>query len=130
VPLRPVGDRSLGVAVNLNHLNLPVPDVAEAAEFFVKFFGFRHAEKKGDALAVLLDDAGFTLILSNFGPNADYPRDFHIGFILESREAVDGLYLKLWAAKLTTEPPKAMHGSWGFYCKEPGGIVIEVSCPR
>ena len=89
-------------------------------------------EIKGrDTLAVLVDEAGFSLILSNFDRQHPpvYPKDFHLGFIQESKEQVEGLHQRLVAAGHEAAQPRSMHGSWGFYFHAPGEILIEVSCP-
>jgi catechol 2,3-dioxygenase-like lactoylglutathione lyase family enzyme len=70
--------------MKLNHLNLSVAEVASTAQFFQEFFGFRCVERKGqDVLIVLLNDTGFSLILSNFDHKVkpEYPKDFHLGFL-------------------------------------------------
>lgn len=52
--------------MHLNHLDLCVPDVAATAAFFVRHFGFRQLAMRGQGrLAVLEDQAGFVLVLSN-----------------------------------------------------------------
>jgi lactoylglutathione lyase len=118
--------------MKLNHLNLCVPHVRETAEFFEKHLGFRLAETKGrDVLAVLFDESGFALVLSNF-PKAqafEYPKDFHIGLLQENKEQVQAIHDRLQAAGTNVPPPKGMHGSWGFYFTAPGGIMVEISCP-
>jgi catechol 2,3-dioxygenase-like lactoylglutathione lyase family enzyme len=118
--------------MKLNHLNLVVPDVPRTAKFFEEFFGFRPTEQKGrDALAVLFDTAGFALVLSNFerATAVAYPRDFHIGFLLESETQVKDVFERLKAAGHVEKPPQRMHGSWSFYVTAPGGINVEVSYP-
>ena len=116
--------------MNLNHLNLAVPDVAASRDFFVRFFGMRCTETKGDnVLSVLVDDSGFILIFSNFQKDVSpaYPRDFHIGFLLDRVEVVNELYETMTRAGVEIRPPKTAHGSWGFYVTAPGGITVEVS---
>jgi lactoylglutathione lyase len=118
--------------MRINHLNLAVDDVPIAAQFFIEYFGFTSLEEKGrDALAVLADDVGFTLIVSHFDRTTkpEYPRDFHIGFIQESKAEVEALYGRLHAAGYVEKPPQPFHGNWGFYFHAPGGILVEVSCP-
>ena len=118
--------------MKINHLNLSVPDVAKAARFFEEFFGFHCSERKGrDALAVLFDETGFSLVLSNFdrAVKPEYPKDFHIGFIQGDKAKVDALHQRLAAAGHASKAPQNMHGSWGFYFYAPGGILVEVSCP-
>ena len=119
--------------MKINHLNLSVTDVPRTARFLAEFFGLRITEQKGrDALAVLYDDNGFSLILSNFDCKTvpSYPRDFHLGFIQQDREQVSGLHARLQTAGYAVRPPQGMHGSWGFYFHAPGNIQVEVSCPE
>lgn len=106
--------------MKINHLNLSVPDVPQTARFFAEFFGLHLTEQKGrDTLAVLYDDAGFSLILSNFDRKIipSYPRDFHLGFIQEDQEQVRAIHARLQAAGYTLKPPQGMHGSWAFTSK-------------
>jgi lactoylglutathione lyase len=118
--------------MKVNHLNLHVSDPPQAARFFEDFFGLCRVEEKGrDALIVLFDDSGLSLLLSNFdhSPNPKYPRDFHIGFVQDNKEQVDAIFARLQAAGFVNKSPQAMHGNWGFYVDAPGGILVEASCP-
>jgi catechol 2,3-dioxygenase-like lactoylglutathione lyase family enzyme len=116
--------------MKLNHLNLAVADVASTRAFFETFFDMRCTETKGDnVLSVLVDDTGFTLILSNFDKNTapHYPRDFHLGFIQDSIDDVKAIHHRMKEAGVDVPAPRTSHGSWGFYIIAPGGITIEVS---
>jgi catechol 2,3-dioxygenase-like lactoylglutathione lyase family enzyme len=116
-------------AMRLNHLNLTVPDVARTREFFENYFGFRCVAERGRGfLAVLVDESGFVLTLNNFDDAAQvqYPGAFHIGFMQETREHVDGMYERLRAGGFNPEPPKEFHGAWTFYFRAPGGFLVEV----
>jgi lactoylglutathione lyase len=118
--------------MRINHMNLAVSDPPQAARFFEDFFGLRRVEEKGrDALIVLLDDSGCSFLLSNFehAANVVYPRDFHIGFIQETKDQVQVMFDRLHTAGFVEKTPQAMHGNWGFYVHAPGGILVEVSCP-
>ena len=113
----------------LNHLNLTVPDVRQTREFFETYFGLRCVFDRGrDVLAVLMDESGFVLALSNFDKATEvaYPGAFHVGFNLESREQVDAMYERLKSAGIEAEPPKEFHGAWTFYFRAPGGFLVEV----
>ncbi len=120
--------------MTLNHLNLCVPDVAAVSAFFTDFFGFRLIEEKGrGTLAILQDDAGVVLTLSNFTPAAKYvyPQDFHIGFFMETVEQVDALYERLSAAGHAMEhAPRKMRGAWMFYCRAFDTFLVEISHRR
>jgi catechol 2,3-dioxygenase-like lactoylglutathione lyase family enzyme len=115
--------------MRLNHLNLVVPDVRQSREFFETYFGFRcAAAPKGNAFALLVDESGFVLNLSNFNKltEVEYPADFHIGFIQDSRERVDEIHQQLKSAGFDVEEPRDFHGAWTFYFRAPGGFVVEV----
>ncbi|KHF32694.1 hypothetical protein CM49_05073 [Paenibacillus sp. P1XP2] len=51
--------------MRLNHLNLCVGDLAEAKELFQNLFDFELEQQKGDAMLVMNDRCGFTLVASN-----------------------------------------------------------------
>jgi catechol-2,3-dioxygenase len=120
--------------MQLNHLNLCVNDLAEARTFFQTCFDFQCLEQKKDAIAVMSDGHGFTLVLSSsqaFGKQTlPYPEGFHIGFILASGEQVDQTYRRLSAAKIAlSQEPRKIRGSYGFYFTALNQILFEVSCP-
>ena len=121
--------------MRLNHVNLVVEDLNGAQDFFRRFFGFVLLDRKGDAVAIMDDGDGFTLVLSNalaFGGEVPvlYPEGFHVGFILETREAVDRVHERLGAAGVDAgRGPRPMRESYGFYFEALGGILFEISCP-
>jgi catechol 2,3-dioxygenase-like lactoylglutathione lyase family enzyme len=118
--------------MKLNHLNLVVPDLDAAQELFTGTFGFRVMLRRGDALAALTGTDGFTLVLADsrrFGGDGapQYPEGFHVGFLQETREAVDALYARLATAPVEIgHAPRMMHGSYGFYFTALGGILFEI----
>jgi catechol 2,3-dioxygenase-like lactoylglutathione lyase family enzyme len=115
--------------MRLNHVNLSVPDVAKTREFFETYFGYRCVASRGrDTLAVLTDESGFILTISNFEKVAqvEYPGAFHIGFMQDSSEEVDAVYARLTAAGFEADPPREFHGAWTFYLRAPGGFLVEV----
>jgi len=119
--------------MKLDHLNLVVPDLDAAQELFTTTFGFDLTMRRGAALAALTGEDGFTLVLADSrrcgGDGAPrYPKTFHVGFLQESREAVDALHARLAAAPVELgQAPRMMHGSYGFYCTALGGILFEIS---
>jgi catechol-2,3-dioxygenase len=120
--------------MQLNHLNLCVNDLTEARTFFQNCFDFQFLEQKGEAVAVMADGHGFTLVLSN--PRAfknemrPYPEGFHVGFLLETSDQVDQAYRRLAAAEIQlSQGPRKMRGSYGFYFTALNDILFEVSCP-
>ncbi len=119
--------------MKLNHLNLCVGDLTEARTFFERHFDFQCLGQKGQALVVLADCHGFTLVLSDprqFGGEAPgYPEGFHVGFLLDIPEQVDQVYDRLAMAGVATEQrPRKLRGSYTFYFTALGGILFEVGC--
>lgn len=116
--------------MRLNHLDLPVPDVAKARDFFTTWLGFTHERTLGrDGLCILRDGGDLVLVLSRLqadGPQA-FPETFHIGFHLPSEQAVSDLYGALAAAGHADEPPAQGRGAFAFYFAAPGGILVEVA---
>ena len=114
--------------MQLNHLNLCVEDLAEARTFFQNCFDFQLLEQKGEALAIMNDGHGFTLVLSKLRATHTYPKDFHIGFLLETSDQVDQTYQRLAVAKIRlTQEPRKLRGSYGFYFTALNNLLFEVS---
>lgn len=84
-------------------------------------------------MAAMQDDDGLVLIINRFDHKLDgfeYPHELdilHIGFIQESREAVDDIYARLVADGWEVQAPRNFHGAWAFYLKAKGGYFIEVA---
>jgi catechol 2,3-dioxygenase-like lactoylglutathione lyase family enzyme len=94
----------------LNHLDLHVPDVTAAREFFVQHFGFRHHATLG-AEQVALD-----VVSHRVSSSVDEDVD-HVFLGLQTR---DGQQF---------DPPKKRRGRYLFYCLAPGNILVEVCAP-
>lgn len=104
--------------MTINHLNLIVVDVAKAVHFFETYFDFTCIMIKGEnIIAVLKNKENFTLVvMSNKDGQYDYPKDFHIGFMIESTEAVDKLYKKLTDGAIAiAQSPRKIRDSYAFY---------------
>jgi len=116
--------------MRLNHLDLPVRDIAQTRAFFEAHLGFTHVRTLGqDGLAILRDESGLVLVLSRWpkDPLADYPGGFHIGFLLESEAAVQARYDALLAAGVDLPaPPDHRRGGFQFYFEAPGPILVEI----
>lgn len=118
--------------MRLNHLNLGLLDLAEARRFFEDHFDFELLDRKGDAVLVMGDRQGFTLVISDptkfGGVGADYPEGFHVGFLVETADLVDATHSRLARGGVEIpNPPRTMRGSYGFYFHALG-IMFEVSC--
>ena len=114
--------------MKLNHLNLTVTDVPGARQFLEKYFGLQSLDKgENNQIAQLRDDNGLDVTLMKVGEaDVQYPASFHIGFIQETESQVDEMYQRLKADGFDVPPPRRFHGSWTFYLRAPGGVVIEV----
>lgn len=115
----------------LNHLNLPMPDVAKAIVFFETCFGFTCVEQKGDAaLAVLRGADGFILVLMRAKEEPFYPKFFHIGFLQQDQPSVDRVFehLKNYPG-LEVPVPGKIRDTYGFYFHF-DSLMIEVTCPE
>lgn len=120
--------------MRLNHLNLVVRDLDEARVFFETCFAMRLVTQKADAVAVLADEGGFTLVLSSFSAFRQepqpYPSLFHVGFLPTTRDEVDDAFARIQAAGVAVEKgPRAIRDGYGFYFTALDGILFEVSCP-
>ena len=123
----------LSTTLKLNHINLPVTDVAASAGFFEQYFNFRTIEVKGNnMMAILEGDDGFILVLMadtfNRNGNSVYPDAFHIGFLVDTPAQVSQVYERLKEGGLATEAPGSLRGGFGFYFTAPGNILTEVTC--
>lgn len=112
--------------MQLNHLNLAVPDLAAATDFFEKGFDFR-VVNRFEGMRVLAGDDGFALALTECA-QPDYPESFHIGFLQASRDAVSDVHQRLLAAGIEVPvPPADAYGAFIFTCSVPGGIEVEIA---
>lgn len=117
--------------MQLNHLHICVPDVAAVASFFVHHFGFELRDMRGNhGFAVLTDGHGFVLALmrlpATVPPEQAYPPMFHAGFLVNDETLLEKSHASLLAEGCETSGIEHMRGSRRFYCKAPGGLLIEV----
>jgi catechol 2,3-dioxygenase-like lactoylglutathione lyase family enzyme len=116
--------------VKLNHLDLQVDDVQALASFFALHFELvRRSNDRSPAIAILGDDAGFTLVIQR-KREATYPPGFHIGFILDTAAAVHARRDKLVASGVTVGEIGVDNRGTRFYLTAPGEILVEVSSPE
>jgi catechol 2,3-dioxygenase-like lactoylglutathione lyase family enzyme len=118
--------------MKLNHVDLQVSDVSKARAFFEHHFGLRCTFQRREQLAILEDDAGLVLGVSNLFSSAPpaYPPDFHIGFILDTEAEVQAVYarLKSEGVEIKTELTRGGPNVY-FMCVGPDRIMIEVRAP-
>lgn len=114
--------------MRLNHLNIVVPDVAQATAFFEQQLGFQVLTQK-PGIAILRDSADCILALSRLSRSPEmpqYPPDFHIGFRFGSRAEVDQMYAQLAGAGFEVgHAPREVHGSYSWYFRAFGCLLIE-----
>lgn len=113
--------------MQLNHLDLSVPDVAAASSFLIRHFGFTLLQVKGNqGMAVLAGDGGVILALTR-SETASYPKTFHIGFLLDDASEVGAKHAELMAAGVSgLSALQQLRGEPGFYCQTDWGILLEV----
>lgn len=111
---------------NLNHIHLHVLSVEKARDFYAAHFGLRPHVTHGDIL-FMRDDAGLDLALAPAAKLEAFPPWFHIGFRLESGEAVKVLHESLQAAEVPIRSALQEHEDFiVFRCADPDGHLIEV----
>ncbi|MEJ7598847.1 MAG: VOC family protein [Kofleriaceae bacterium] len=117
--------------MQLNHLDLQVPDVQALATFLEQHFDLvRRSNDRSPAIAILADDAGFSLVIQRRTDEAPYPEGFHIGFIQTTAVAVREHHARLVAAGVDTGPVDVNARGTRFYLKVPGELLVEVSSPE
>jgi catechol 2,3-dioxygenase-like lactoylglutathione lyase family enzyme len=121
--------------LRLNHANLPVAEVAALRDFFVRHFDFSVVATRGnDALAVLRGADGFVLNIMRGAPDGAYPRNFHVGFFVDTPDDVRAKHAELRAAAVAAgdveDLTRGGFASTTFYCEAPGGVLVEVSSAR
>lgn len=117
--------------MQLNHIDLAVPDTTLTATFFKSAFGFIEIQTKGNAgMIILREEGGFELILTRIRETnlSLYPTTFHIGFLVSSEQEVHDAYSRATATGIERlQPPRVVRGHLMFYCHAPGRIPVEVS---
>ncbi|MCP1229191.1 VOC family protein [Acetobacter fabarum] len=119
--------------MKLNHINLYSHDTEADRAMFELYFGLRTLVVRGTKMAIMQDDEGLVLILNHFVGKLGrfgYPEQLdilHIGFIQDTRDAVDALYARLSGDGWETQVPHNAHGAWSFYFRAKGGYFIEVT---
>ena len=119
--------------MKLNHLDLQVSDIHAARQWFETHFGLRCTFSRGDQVAFLEDDAGFSLGVSNLFGNTNpvYPPDFHLGFVLEDAGEVEARYEQLRRAGVSMKHELSVGGpNLYFMCIGPDNIPVEVRAPK
>jgi catechol 2,3-dioxygenase-like lactoylglutathione lyase family enzyme len=119
--------------IQLNHVNVPVQDIAASQAFYAKYFSMETVLEIGqNYLVIMRDQGGLILNLSHFDDEdtAQYPKDFHLGFYVDWREEVQAIHALMAADGLAPEKPQKLEGRYTFKIQVPGGVETEVACPE
>ncbi len=121
----------------LTHIALHVQDIAACQAFYQQFcqLSVQHQRADGGKPVVWLAEPGkegeFVLVLIGGGEaRAQSERDFsHLGFALDSREAVDAIASQASRAGCLLWPPCDNPYPVGYYCglRDPQGNAVEFS---
>jgi catechol 2,3-dioxygenase-like lactoylglutathione lyase family enzyme len=118
--------------MRLNHIDIPVRDVAANVAFLERYFELRRqSHKASPALTILSDGQGFVLVLQRReAPAEAYPDGFHIGFLLDSPDSVRALWQR--ARSDGAEVSDVIENGRGtiIYFTAPDGYRVEVSHQR
>ena len=114
--------------VGIRHVALFVQELDLAIDFYTRIMGMV-IEWQPDADNVYLTNQGdvFALHRVDYTPQAEQRLD-HIGFVLDSTQAVDEWYAYMVAqgVKITEAPKLHRDGSKGFYCLDAVGHLLEL----
>lgn len=113
--------------MHINHLHLCSTDVPATAAFLCEHFGFSLlAARATRAFAALEDDSGLSLVLMPLPPGEAHPQMFHLGFLLDHEAEVIAQHARLVQSGAHLAPLERSRGALRFYCRAPGGLLIEV----
>jgi catechol 2,3-dioxygenase-like lactoylglutathione lyase family enzyme len=114
--------------VGIRHVALFIKDLETAVDFYTRVMGMQ-IEWQPDPDNVYLTNQGdvFALHRVDYLPDGQQRLD-HIGFVLDSIEAVDEWFAHFVAqgVRITEEPKTHRDGSRGFYCLDPVGHLLEM----
>ncbi len=120
--------------MKLNHTNLNTSDAPALVDFFIRFFGFELlGERAGPFIWILRGEDGFILTVMALKPGqpANYPENFHVGFFVGKEEMVRAKHAELTAAGFKPQEVERLKRGGQevvtFYCRAPGGILVEVA---
>lgn len=115
--------------MQLNHLDLHVPNVIESREFFINFLDFKlMSAPSSSAIAILEDESEFVLVLQKQKhPDDHYPEGFHIGFYVQEQTEVDERHQRLASSGFKVSKIEQNNRGYFFYVQAPGGFLVEIN---
>ena len=120
--------------MHLKHLNLTTSDVSGLTAFFERFLGFKRFFERGSgAFTILRNNEGFVLTLMKAKKHdpVSYPKTFHVGFYLDSPDAVHTKHNELAESGFSPGEIEGAGDTRGthFYCSAPGNVLLEIATP-
>ena len=125
------------MAPTMTHLAMHVKDLSACIDFYERYCAMyiTHDRDTGSHRVVWLAEKGrereFILVLVPGGPGRDQQKNdySHLGFAMESREAVDALAEKARADGILVWEPVDEPYPVGYYCglRDPDGNFVEFS---
>jgi catechol 2,3-dioxygenase-like lactoylglutathione lyase family enzyme len=118
--------------MHLNHLDLHVSDVPKTAALLEELLGLRVVSNRGsEAIAILEDGAGFTLVLQRMKRAEDrYPEGFHFGCLVDDEEMVVRFQQHARGGGLDVSDVLRNRRGVLCYARIGDGILLEVSWQR
>lgn len=114
-------------APRLWHVALKVRDLAACERFYTEVLGLR-VEWRPDADNVYLTGGCDNLALHRVADKGEGGALDHIGFVVDTPEAVDAWHERLTKAQVpVVQPPKTHRdGARSLYCRDPDGNVVQI----
>ena len=120
-----------GLGFGMRHVALFVRDLAACEQFYVDLLGME-VEWRPDDHNVYLTSGGDNVALHQAEPGVardeTTQRLDHIGFFLDSAEAVDHWFawLNSQQVRIRSEPRDHRDGARSFYCYDPDGTLVQM----
>jgi catechol 2,3-dioxygenase-like lactoylglutathione lyase family enzyme len=111
--------------VDLNHLNLRVPEPHRSRSFYEQWFGFREKFSE-DGAVFLTNDERFLLALFPTEDSARMPAGFHFGFLLDDAASVRQMHETMSNGGAGPDELQEFEGYVTFRCHDLDGHEVEV----
>lgn len=112
--------------MDLNHLHLHVKDLTKSREFYARYFGFEAERLNEGDFVIVANSQGFDLALAQDAQSLSFPKWFHFGFHLPTKEAVREMYNRMLADGVKMKNDLSEESYITFRCVDPDGYIIEV----
>ena len=114
--------------MTLNHVHLGTKNLPAIQKFYETYFDFTKKFDHGSGV-FLIDKKGFLIAIDPVDELPQLPEWYHLGFCLDTSEAVFSIYEKMKKAKvnIVREMKSADNEFASFFVKDPDGNKLEVS---